>query len=169
MDRNYYDRGRRFSAGIETITGERMYKERFKLIPEAHLLLFMGNKTLLLLRKNTGYEDGKYSVVAGHFEGNETAREAMAREAKEEAGIKIDPEELVLAHITHRRHADERVSFFFTTSRWEGNPRNMEPEKCDNLSWFPVDSMPGKMVPYVRNAIEQYLKGNIYSEFGWKE
>jgi 8-oxo-dGTP diphosphatase len=146
-----------------------MPKERFKLIPEAHLLLFRDNETLLLLRKNTGYEDGKYSVVAGHFEGGETAREAMAREAKEEAGIKIDPKDLVLAHITHRTHLDERISFFFTTNRWEGTIRNMETEKCADLSWFNVDAMPNNMVPYVRNAIEQYLKGNIYSEFGWKE
>ena len=146
-----------------------MNQERLKLIPEAHLLLFSGNKTLLLLRKNTGYEDGKYSVVAGHLEGGETAREAMAREAMEEAGIKINPEDLMLAHITHRTHQDERVAFFFTTGIWEGIPRNMEPEKCDDLSWFPLDSMPDNMVPYVRNAIEQYLKGKTYSEFGWKE
>ncbi len=146
-----------------------MPQERFRLIPEAHLLLFMENKTLLLLRKNTGYEDGKYSVVAGHFEGNETAREAMAREAYEEAGIKIDPDDLVLAHITHRRDLDERIAFFFTTRRWAGTIRNMEPERCDGLIWFNVEALPVNMVPYVRNAIEQYLKGNIYSEFGWKK
>jgi ADP-ribose pyrophosphatase YjhB (NUDIX family) len=146
-----------------------MSNERFKLIPEAHLLLFMENKTLLLLRKNTGYEDGKYSVVAGHFEGNETAREAMVREAFEEAGIKIYPKDLVLAHITHRKHLDERVSFFFTTATWEGAITNMEPKTCADLRWFPIDSMPDNMVPYVRDAIEQSLKGIIYSEFGWKE
>ncbi len=140
---------------------------RFSLIPEAHLLLFRGEQILLLRRHNTGYEDGNYSVVAGHLDGGESAREAMAREAAEEAGLEIEPASLALCHVIHRRAADERVSFFFSTSTWRGEPRNMEPHKCSELGWYPRFAMPLNVVPYVRHAIKQVSIGNTYSEYGW--
>src|SRR3989338_3830927 len=62
-------------------------EERFKLIPEVYLVLVRDKKVLLSRRFQTGYEDGNYSMIAGHADGNETMREALAREAKEEAEI----------------------------------------------------------------------------------
>lgn len=140
---------------------------RFKAIPEAHLLLFRGDSILLLKRFNTGYEDGKYSVVAGHIEAAESATRAMAREALEEAGLVIRPEALRLRHAIYRNGTEERISFFFGADRWEGEPVNREPHKCSELAWFPAGSLPANMVPYVRHAIEQVALGEIYSEFGW--
>ena len=147
---------------------------RFQLVAAVHLFLVKDQRILLLRRFNTGYEDGNYSVPAGHLDGHETATAAMCRETKEEANLIVEPHDLKLAHIMHRLKPpeatyQERVDFFFTTITWQGKSKIMEPNKCDDLSWFPVKKLSRNMVPYVRFAVRQYLRGNIYSEYGWKK
>ena len=107
---------------------------RFKLIPEVHLVLLNADRLLMLRRFNTGYEDGNYSLIAGHVDGGETFAQAMVREAFEETGLKLDSRDLKLALTMHRRSDDERLSLFFTIEKWVGEPFNREPDKCDDLS-----------------------------------
>ncbi len=141
--------------------------ERFKQITSIYLILIRDNKVLLLKRQNTGYEDGKYGLPAGHLEDNETIREGLKREIKEEIGIDINVDDLMLVHTMHRKEEDTRVDFFFEVSRYEGTPLNAEHEKCSDLSWFPLDNLPSNIIPYIKTAIENSLKGIIYSEVGW--
>jgi len=143
-------------------------KDRFKLIASVYLLFIRGNKILLLRRANTGFEDGNYGLVAGHIDGNESLTEAAVREAKEESGIQIDPEDLRLRVVMHRIGADERIDFFFELQKWNGEPKNMEPRKCDDLSWFPINALPSHTIPYIREAIRCYQESINYSEFGWR-
>ena len=144
-----------------------MTKEKFKLIPALHLFLIRDGKILLLRRFNTGFADGQYGVPAGHHDGGEPVTKGMAREAREEAGVSIDPKDLKIIHVMHKFLTDERVDFFFTANKWAGEPYNAEPHKCDDLSWFPLNNLPENMVPYVRKALENYQKGELFSEFGW--
>lgn len=144
-----------------------MKAERLGSIVAVHLLLIKDGKILLSRRYNTGYEDGNYSVTSGHLEKDETVTQAMVRETKEEAGIDISTADLHCAHVMHRNSDDSRIDFFFTADKWQGEPINKEPDKCDELKWFPMHSLPLNTVPYVRNAIERYSQGSIYSEFGW--
>lgn len=129
-------------------------------------------KVLLLRRYQTGYRDGDYSLPAGHVEPGESFTKTMIREAKEEIGITLHEEDLKISHIMHRMNEyqdRESIDTFFIAEHWTGIPKNMEPEKCDDLSWFPVSDLPKNTIPYIKEAIRNSLQGVLYSEFGWKE
>lgn len=141
---------------------------RFSYIGASYLFLIENGKILLQRRNNTGFMDGWYGVPAGHLDGNETAREGGVREFREEIGIVIVPEDLDVVHVMHRKaQHDERIDFFMTARRYEGNIENKEPEKCDGLFWFPLNQLPKNTIDYVRTAIEASKQGIFYSEFGW--
>jgi len=144
-----------------------MRKEYFKFVSAVHLFLVKDKKILLLRRFNTGYEDGNYSVPAGHIDGGEKATEAMIRETKEETSITVDNDQLRLVHVMHRRSAEERIDFFFKATKWHGDPNITETNKCDDLSWFPMNQLPKNMVPYVQAGIKNYINNIPFSEFGW--
>ena len=143
-------------------------RARFRVVAAVHLILLRGGRVLLLRRCNTGFEDGKYSLPAGHLDGEEPARVAMAREAREETGIHVEPQDLRLVHVMHRQSREERVDCFFTADRWMGEPRITEPDKCDAMKWYPTGRLPDAMVSYVTVAIQHSLDGAVFSEFGWE-
>ena len=143
--------------------------ERFKLIPAVYLILRRGDEVLLLQRANTGYQDGKYSVIAGHLEGDELATEAIVREAKEEAGITVDPKNLRFVHVVHRLNRNqpgqERIDLFYETDSWQGEVTNMEPHKCGDLAWFLAKELSSSMLPLIKLVFEDIAKGVTYSEY----
>lgn len=151
-----------------------MSRQRHKNVPASYLVLIKNNKILLLRRYNTGYQDGKYSFIAGHAERNETFTNTVIREAKEEAGIKVDSKNLEVAHIMHRKCPEdpqgenERIDTFFIAKKWQGKIRNCEPQKCDRLNWFNLDNLPPNIIPYIKQAIDCIKNRIFYSEHGWE-
>ena len=148
-----------------------MSKERHKIVPASYLVLLKDNKILLLRRFNTGYEDDKYSMVAGHVDKGETFTQCIIREAEEKTGIILKPENLKAAHVMCKNSGteenSERVDVFFVVERWDGKIENREPNKCDDLSWFDLDNLPDNVIPYIRQAIDCIKNKIVYSEQGW--
>jgi len=144
-----------------------MPRDWFTMVVAVHLFLLRDGRVLLLRRYNTGYEDGWYSVVAGHVDGGEEIKDAMIREAREETSIVIAPENIVVVGVMHRRSAEERIDFFLAARRWAGEVTNREPDKCDELAWFDLDALPANVIPYVRRALDNYREGCWFDSFGW--
>ena len=154
---------------------------RAKFPVTVHLLFFRKNQILLLRRFNTGFEDGNYSVPAGHLDGGETVRMAAVREAYEEIGVHIEIKAIAFATVMHRKSYDtllplsstgagasERVDFFVHIKAWDGEPFNAEPNKCDELRWCDLDTLPRNIIPYVKQAVQNFRNGIVFEEFGWE-
>jgi 8-oxo-dGTP diphosphatase len=144
------------------------YIERFRPYVGAMLVLEKDNKVLLQRRLKTGYADGWYNPVSGHVDQGEEATHTMVREAQEEAGITIDLKDLELVHVQQlvpKTGDKEFLYLYFKAGKWIGEPKIMEPQKHDDLSWFSWDVLPHNLVPYMRIALLGYKNNILYSEY----
>lgn len=108
---------------------------------------------------------GMWALPGGHLEFGERLADTMCREAKEELGALITPAELRLVSVVddvqpgsgvHYVH----VSFEQTDPMWQ--PRVMEPDRCAEWQYFPLDGLPaGLFGPHVP-IIAGYRAGRLY-------
>jgi len=144
--------------------------ERFRSAVAVHALLIKNRQVLFSKRANTGYEDGKWSLPAGHVDPGESAVKALLREVFEELGVHVHRRDIQFEHILHKCgpvDREERIDLFFTCSKWEGEIRNCEPDKCDALQWYDLDSPPVGTISYIAHTLEEIRAGRKFSEFGW--
>jgi 8-oxo-dGTP pyrophosphatase MutT (NUDIX family) len=136
----------------------------------AHLYLERDGRTLLGLRHpDVAYAAEHWHALAGHVE-RESVRSCLVREAVEEAGLVIEPEDLELVHTVHllgHADAEPRIHVFFRATAWCGEPEVREPDLCVRWEWWPLEGLPEPMVPYTRAAIDGIRAGRSYSEMGW--
>ncbi|MFB7851336.1 trifunctional class I SAM-dependent methyltransferase/NUDIX hydrolase/VOC family protein [Streptomyces sp. NPDC056053] len=157
--------------------GKRVHDERYALVARAvpphrhtevvdvHLILRRGSEVLLARRANTGYADGLFNGPSGHVEDGEDVREAMIREAAEEIGLELGPDELRVALVMQHRGPGgaPRTGWFFEAEYDPGRePHNREPDKCSELRWFPLDDLPDDMVAYCRAGLDGYRAGEHF-------
>jgi 8-oxo-dGTP diphosphatase len=148
-----------------------------KIITGATLILKKDNKILLFKRNIPGkIAYGSFALPGGTVEHHETVKQAACREAEEEIGVKITESDLSVVHMLRLREKyDEATNqtnqilmlYFIEASRWEGEPRNLEPHKHSELGWFEINNLPQNTYALNLLALDDIKKGNFYGEHGW--
>ncbi len=131
-------------------------------------------KTPFVLRKNTGWMDGFYGLPAGKVEKGETFLQAAVREAKEEVGVDVLPENLKHVLTIHRDSPDDEVDgdmtwvdVFFEASEWSGEVSNTEPHVHSAVDWLDPTDFPDNVIDVMRESFQLIADGQTYGELEW--
>ena len=140
-----------------------------------NLIIIRDQKILLLRRADWAPLFPSYwHVPTGKIETGESPKQTIVREAFEEVGLTINPDlgTVVAGKAPSYENPDliwRDVSLFFVIKDFEGEPINKEPRLHDVMEWFDVNHLPEPIIPVVKVGIEQYLKNEIYGEFGYDQ
>ena len=109
--------------------------------------------------------------LLGHVENMESMKMAMQREAKEEICVDIDLKDLEFVTLIHKLNGNDIIYYngYFKANKWEGEPQIGEPDKNEEIKWFPIHALPENIIDDRKQAIQNYIDKIPYSEFGWDE
>lgn len=121
-----------------------------------HMILTQDDKILLQKRKGSKLWPGYYALPAGHIDEGENQFDALVREATEELGIGIDPKHILASYVVLRRNhfkidgklLEPYIDYYFDLKEWDGTPKIMEPNKCDELIWADPNNLPYPFINY---------------------
>ncbi|MGN0919435.1 MAG: NUDIX domain-containing protein [Alphaproteobacteria bacterium] len=117
-------------------------------------LIEQEGKYLFVKRAHTGMADGFYMLPGGHVEQGESVLHATARELKEELGIVVQEEDLEFKLV---EPIQTHITFFFKVKKYTGTPRNMEPEKHDEVVFLSPDAP--KIHPFSKRELTLINQG----------
>lgn len=128
------------------------------------VLLDPAGRVLLGRRANVSYGAGMWGLPGGHVERGEGLAGAAAREAGEEVGVRVDPDDL---HFLGVSRYDLRgvigADFLFAAGVWEGVPRPLL--QTSEVGWFAPDDLPENCLPWLPGVLKAHLlDGKCLSE-----
>lgn len=123
--------------------------------------LILENKKILLVH-NTKHNKERIEPPGGKKNDDETLKECVIREVREELGLIIEPNKLFGVYKTHSPEGDFTVYMYISTIK-KGKPKIMEPDKVSKYGWYSYEDMlkfkeQGVLVPNLCSALNK-LKG----------
>ncbi len=120
------------------------------------LILNEKEEVLLQFRKNTKVFNGFWNTPGGKVEFGERLEDALKREVLEEHDISIELVRFLQPYEGIFPESHTLVGAYLAKIV-KGTPKIMEPEKCSDLQWFPLMSLPQPLTPQAKEYVATYL------------
>lgn len=137
------------------------------------IILLQQEELFLIQRSNTNWMQGYWNFPGGLVERDETIMQAAIREAQEEVGITLKPEDLTLIHVLHvhknETNTQDIIGIYFVVTDIREMPTNNEPSKIHNAQWFNINQLPDNITEHAKMALNGLLNNSTYSEHGWQK
>jgi 8-oxo-dGTP diphosphatase len=122
------------------------------------LAVYIINKEgkVLLGKRKGSHAAGDWATPGGHLEVGENWEQCAQREIKEETGIEI--KNIRLGTVTNdifEKSGKHYITLNMLAEYVSGEPRVLEPEKCEKWEWFDWDDLPSPLMISTRNVIAQ--------------
>lgn len=125
------------------------------------VMVFKDGKVLMGKRKNA-HGEGLFAWPGGHMEAMESFEECAKREVREETGMEIENIRF-LRLMNFKDHAPKHYVDIALMADWQsGEPRVMEPEKCEGWNWYDPDQLPTPQFGTIPSYLEAYKTGRTF-------
>ena len=124
----------------------------------------IGNKVVLILKARPAWQAGQLNGVGGKMRSGETPRDAMAREFKEETGVRTKADGW--EHKVTLRGPDWAVHFLAAwmsdpLSAFSFCPLELKGKADEPVAWFDVNHFPLYVLPNVRWLVPLCMDGDL--------
>ncbi len=129
------------------------------------VLILNDKENVLLGLRTASHGTGEWSFPGGHLEFGETVFETAKREVKEETDLDIEEFELVSVCDEMRYIVTDNKHYLNlgVLGKYEvGEPKTMEPDKCQGWQWFPLDALPENLFEATALTLRNFKDRKIY-------
>ena len=124
-------------------------------------VMIMKEGKVLLGKRKGAHGAGDFAFPGGKLEWRESFEDCAKRETREETGIEIH--NIKFLRLLNFKFYDKHFVDVGLLADWKsGEPKVLEPEKCEGWAWNDLDTLPRPLFKGCESCIEAYKTGRNY-------